>query len=200
MSAIRESTQITELTEDNWGVLLAGGVLLAAFGVLAIAFPLATGLSLSLVFGAVLVAGGLIHVGHAFGVGGWKAIGWHGLLAVVYAVAGIALLTQPLLGLVTLTAVLIGFFAAEGVIEIALGLRSRSFDGWQGIVLSGVVSLVLAGIILSGFPQSAVWALGIVFGANLVVTGVSFVFFGLRNRPSDLETEPIDEGAGKPIV
>jgi uncharacterized membrane protein HdeD (DUF308 family) len=43
------------------------------------------------------------------------------------------------------------------------------------MLLSGVVSLVLAWMIFSGFPGSATWLLGLLFGINLIFTGFFFL-------------------------
>ena len=43
------------------------------------------------------------------------------------------------------------------------------------MLLSGIVSLVLAWMIFSGFPGSATWLLGLLFGINLIFTGFFFL-------------------------
>ena len=43
------------------------------------------------------------------------------------------------------------------------------------MILSGIVSLVLAWMIFSGFPGSATWLLGLLFGINLIFTGFYFL-------------------------
>jgi uncharacterized membrane protein HdeD (DUF308 family) len=43
------------------------------------------------------------------------------------------------------------------------------------MLLSGIVSFVLAWMIFSGFPGSAAWMLGLLFGINLIFTGFFFL-------------------------
>jgi len=38
---------------------------------------------------------------------------------------------------------------------------------------SGVVDLILASLIIAGWPGSAVWALGVVVGVNLISSGIA---------------------------
>jgi uncharacterized membrane protein HdeD (DUF308 family) len=164
-------------------------------------FPYVTGLSLSLLLGAALIIGSIVHFGQAVGVRGWNAVIWQAALAGIYLVGGLALLTNPFLGLATLTTLLIGFFLLEGIIEIGMGLQSRSHTGWGSLVGSGLLSLVLAGILIVDLPGSLVWAVGLLFGVNLLVTGLTMAYVGLTNRRQIATTEPVDEGAmQKPSV
>ena len=43
------------------------------------------------------------------------------------------------------------------------------------MLLSGAVSLLLAWVIFRGFPETAAWTLGLLFGINLVFTGAFFI-------------------------
>ena len=86
-----------------------GGALLALFGIVALFAPFVIGLSLAVVLGALLVVGGLVYVAAAFSVGGLLGLGWQVFLGRVYGMAGIAVLVNPLLGLTTLTLLVIDF-------------------------------------------------------------------------------------------
>jgi uncharacterized membrane protein HdeD (DUF308 family) len=57
---------------------------------------------------------------------------WQVLLALVYGIAGIYMLMNPLLGVVSLTLVLAVFLLFEGILEIALYFRIRRVRhaGW----------------------------------------------------------------------
>ena len=164
--------------QDSWRELEIGGVVIALLGVLAILFPFVTGVSLSILLGALLVLGALVHVAHAFRAPGWKGFVGQVLLAIVYAFAGISLLANPVLGLATLTLLLITYLVVSGIVETAVGLRVRDQPAWGWIVLSGVLSIVLGVLLWLGFPSTAAWALGLVVGINLLSTGISMFMLG----------------------
>ncbi|MCT9098351.1 HdeD family acid-resistance protein [Haloarchaeobius sp. HME9146] len=187
---LESGPQMTTLSGD-WRPLLFAGIALAIGGVLAIIFPFVTGISISVLLGAVLVLGGLVNVGHGISQMNWKGFVSQSLLGVLYAVAGIFLMANPVIGLTSLTLLLVGFFMLDGIIEIFLGLKLREEPNWGWLVASGVLSLVLASFILAEFPSSAVWAIGLLFGVNLLTTGLSFALFALGARETtEQETTP----------
>ena len=48
--------------------------------------------------------------------------------------------------------------------------------------MSGIVDLILAGIIFAGLPGSATWALGLLVGINLVFGGTAMIGMALAAR------------------
>jgi len=94
------------------------------------------------------------------------------------------LIAFPVSGALSLTLVLIAFFAVEGVASImyAFEHRKQLTDRWGWILASGVVDLILAAIILAGFPGTALWALGLLVGINMIFGGASLVGLGLAAR------------------
>lgn len=166
----------------SWRTMMVGGVLLALGGLLAIFFPFVTGLSLSVALGAILVVVGFIHGAHAFSAQGWKGALWQAVLGVVSVVAGILVLANPILGLTTLTLLLIAYFVVDGVVEIVWGARIRGQSRWGWAIASGVLSLIVAGLLWAGFPASATWAVGLLFGVGLLSTGVTMMMFGMEAR------------------
>lgn len=189
---------VSDEIRDGWEFLVGVGVVIGALGVLAIAFPFVTGIALSLLLGAVLVVGSVFHVAHAFSAGGWKGAVWQVVLGVVYLVAGLSLMSNPLLGLATLTLLLVAFLLVDGVVEVAMGLRLRPERGWAWVVGSGVIGVVLAGLIWTGWPSSALWAVGLLFGVNLLVTGLSMVAVGVGARRAGRAAPAPAAGAGGP--
>jgi len=155
---------------------VVGGVLLAILGLLALVTPFITGLALSILLGAALVAGALVHVAAAFSGGSAMNVAWQAVLGVVYGFVGISILANPLLGLTTLTVLVIAFFAVEGVLQLVWAVTGSGSRLW--LAASGAVSLLLAGMLLVGFPASALWAVGLLFGVDLLVTGISMSMHG----------------------
>jgi uncharacterized membrane protein HdeD (DUF308 family) len=106
-----------------------------------------------------------------------------GILGVV---AGIVLLRWPLSGAFSLTLVLTAFLALEGIVSIMLALEHRrELSGrWAIMLFSGLVDLVLAGMIFAGLPATAAWAIGLLVGINMVFGGFALIAMALHARES----------------
>jgi uncharacterized membrane protein HdeD (DUF308 family) len=80
--------------------------------------------------------------------------------------------------------VLIAFFLIDGVLSIFLSIEHRRelVGRWGWILFSGIVDLVIAGIILAGLPGTAAWALGLLVGIDLVFGGTSLIMVALAAR------------------
>jgi uncharacterized membrane protein HdeD (DUF308 family) len=78
-------------------------------------------------------------------------------------------------GILTLTILLAAYFAAQGIVTLVAAFKFSGTGTMWMMILSGIVSLVLAWMIFSGFPGSATWLLGLLFGINLIFTGLYFL-------------------------
>jgi uncharacterized membrane protein HdeD (DUF308 family) len=86
--------------------------------------------------------------------------------------------------------VLIAFLLAEGVVSIFYATEHRkSFSaGWGWMLASGFLDLVLAVILLAGLPGTAVWALGVLLGVNMIFGGTALISMALKARPPAIRT------------
>jgi uncharacterized membrane protein HdeD (DUF308 family) len=188
----RTSSTVPAAQQRSSRYLIGAGIVVALLGLLAILAPFVTGIGLSITLGVLLVVGALAHVAHAFSARGWTGSLWQIVLGVVYAVAGVSLLVNPVLGLTTLTLLLIGYLAASGIVELVIGVKMRPDSQWGLFVASGAVSLVLAGLLWAGFPGNVVWAVGLLVGIHLLTTGATLAavgyFGGEASTPSGEET------------
>ncbi|WP_424018357.1 HdeD family acid-resistance protein [Halorientalis pallida] len=165
------------LARNRTSVML-GGVLLVLLGLAAILVPYVTGIAISILLGGFLVVGALVHTAAAFSARGWRGSIFAVVLGLLYGFAGITMLANPALGLVALTLVLAVYFLAEGVVQLVMGLRLRANENWGWLLASGIVSVLLSSLILLGFPASADWAVGLLFGVNLLTSGLALVLVG----------------------
>ena len=110
--------------------------------------------------------------------------GWSLLSAVLGIVAGIILLATPLQGVLSLTAVLIAFLIVEGVATVLFALEHRkgASGRWSWLLASGILDIGLGGILLAGLPGTAVWALGLLVGINMIFGGWALVWMALHAR------------------
>ena len=177
------ASEVTALIHAHWRRFLAQGVLMIVLGTLAVALPVVTTLAIEILVGWLLVIGG-----------GWRAIwvarssripgfGWSLAMAIIAIVLGVMMVMKPFVGTLTLTMLLITFLAAEGIGKIlfALDLRKHSHS-WGWALATGIVDLILAAIIFSGWPSTAAWAIGLLVGINMIFFGVSLVMISLAAR------------------
>ncbi|SEW03073.1 HdeD family acid-resistance protein [Natrinema salifodinae] len=179
--------------ENGWRMLALAGAAVGVLGLLAIALPVATGLSISIALGILLVVGGIVHGVHAFAARGWRGSAWQLALAIVSVVAGLAVLAAPVVALVTLTLALVAYLIVDGVAELWTAMRLAGTPGRTSIAVSGVASIVLAALLWAGFPADAIWAIGLLVGVNLLVTGLSMVAVAIAARPMDDVAPPATE-------
>lgn len=164
------------------GWFLVIGVLFVLVGIFGIMEPWVAGLGVTLLVGWVLVIGALPHFIAAFKGHGAKHLVMQLLVGTVYLIGGIYFLTHLIMGEATLTLLLSGVLVAEGVLEIVSYFRLRGASGASWLVVNGVITILLGGLIWFQWPSSSVWAIGMLVGVNLLMTGTSRLMMGLAVR------------------
>jgi uncharacterized membrane protein HdeD (DUF308 family) len=161
---------------------IAAAVLFIVLGILGIIEPGVAGLGVALLVGWLLIVGGVGHIIAAFRGRGAKQVIFQVLIAILYLIGGFYFLTHMLMATVTLTLLLAGVFLAEGVLEVISysRMKGEGASGW--LLLNGIITLLLGGLIWFRWPSSSVWAIGTLVGINLLVTGISRLMFGLATR------------------
>lgn len=170
----------------NWGWFLALGIVFALAGLAAIAFPLLSTIATKIFLGWIFLAGGVLMILHAFSAPGWRGFLLGLLIGILYVVAGGWLAFFPFTGIITLTLLLAALFLAEGVLEVIMAWRVRPHEGWAWLLLSGLVAAAVGIMIAMGLPSSATWAIGLLTGINLLMTGASFIALALAGRRGDV--------------
>jgi uncharacterized membrane protein HdeD (DUF308 family) len=154
--------EIREALAKNWKLLMAGGILSVVLGAIAIILPL---------------VGAVAYVAEAISRGTTGHRIWSAIVAVVYVIAGVWILINPIEGTITLTIVLIVFFLAMGVMRVIAGIGMRRAgepnSGW--IIVNGVLSVAIALLVWADFPSSAAWAIGLLVGIQLLFDGMALI-------------------------
>ncbi len=164
----------------GWSIAL--GIVLLVAGFLAVALPFIAGIAATIFFGWLILLSGVAHLVYAWSERGAGAIVWQILIGVVYILAALFLPFFPLAGVVTLTLVLGIYIAVEGVFELGAFAALRRFRGSYWFLIDGMVSLLLAALILFHWPSSSLWALGTLVGVSLMFSGIARITLpmGLR--------------------
>jgi uncharacterized membrane protein HdeD (DUF308 family) len=168
----------------HWGLFLFEGILLVLLGAAAIIVPVVATLAFTLVIGWLFLISGGVGLVTTFWMRNAPGFWWSLLSAVIALAAGIILLRWPISGTVSLTLVLIAFFVVEGIATLmyAFEHRAQLSGRWGWMLTSGIVDLILAGIIFAGLPASATWALGLLVGINMLFGGIAMIGMALAAR------------------
>lgn len=164
------------------GWYIAAAVLFIVLGMLAIIEPALAGLAVSRLVGWLLVFGGVTHLIGAFKGGGAKQVVFEVLVGLAYLIGGFYCLMHPLLAIGTLTLLLAAVILAGGALEIISYFRLKDEDASGWMLVNGIVTLLLGAMIWFHWPSSSVWAIGILVGVTLLMTGMARLMFGLAAR------------------
>ena len=170
--------------QAHWGLFLAEGIILVILGLAAIAVPLIATLAFTIIIGWVFLVAGVVGLITTFWARGAPGFWWSLISAIIAIAAGVVLLLWPISGSISLTLVLIAFFIIEGIASImyAIEHRNQATGQWLWMLVSGIIDLILAGIIFAGLPGTAFWALGLLVGINMVFGGAALIAMALAAR------------------
>jgi uncharacterized membrane protein HdeD (DUF308 family) len=164
---------MNDLTKTSKSVKIWGWVVLIA-GVFALISPLVAGAFFTVMVGAMMLIAGITRVIDAFQGGGF----WSGLFGAVYCIVGLKIMLTPLTGLLALTMILVIYFLVVGITEIIAAFKIRPVDGWGYLLFSGIVSVLLSLMIWNQWPLSGAWAVGVLVGIQLMISGMTMITVG----------------------
>lgn len=181
-----EADVVKQQVSKNWWILLVQGILTVILGIMLLMNPPATLIAIAWVLGLFWLVGGIIDIVGAFTGRTPRAWYWDILAGAFSAIAGLILITQPLVGAVALPmaiALLLGVGAVIGGAFKVIGaiMMRKEIEGefWMG--LWGVILILLGGWIIFNLGASAI-AYVFVMGILMIVVGVISVIGSFRLR------------------
>jgi uncharacterized membrane protein HdeD (DUF308 family) len=173
------SIRLTEVPmPPRWACILLGIIMILA-GFLVLGDVVFFTVISALFIGWMAIAAGTFEVIHSFWSKGWGGFVWQLLLGLLYVAFGVAVVSQPLTSAFILTYFLGLVLLISGVIRILMGIGRRQRSGWI-MVVSGVFGIIAGLIILTGFPASGLWVLGLLLGIDLISHGVGWLSYAWR--------------------
>ena len=79
-----------------------------------------------------------------------------------------------------LTLLLAGFIMAIGILRIMMAFQFKGFRNWIWPLLGGIVTVLLAIMIIAQWPSSALWFIGLVVAIEMIMNGWSHIFIALE--------------------
>jgi uncharacterized membrane protein HdeD (DUF308 family) len=167
-------------SRSGWGIFL--GILTALLGILLIAFPLFAATVTTIIIACILVIAGVFELVQALRAHTVGTFFLRLLLGIVYGIGGLILLMNPLWGVAVLTVVLGVMLLFEAGATTILGFNMRPASGWGWLIFDAAITAILGILILAHWPRSAIWALGTLVGAAVLVRGITRIALSARLR------------------
>lgn len=184
----------------SWKWLLVLGIVMAVLGVIGLGMSYFLTLAAIFYFGILALIGGVVQFFDAFKYQGWKGIGWHILIAVVYVAAGLVLIFMPVQSAFWLTLFLAVSLVVVGIARIVMAFQMRGTgQAWGWVVVSGLISIALGVLVYStvippspealATPEGQIawvrdwgWVIGLFVAVELLMEGVAMISIALAAR------------------
>lgn len=172
------------MLRKSWGWFVGLGVLFVLLGIAGLVFVgIATLITVLFVGWAFLIAG-VAEIANAIFRKGWSGFWLDLIVGFITALAGVFMVLHPLEGASVLTMFIGVMFLIGGIFRIAAGIAMKNpYAGW--FIVHGVISLLLAILILAKWPYSAIWVIGTLVSIDLLFDGFRLISFGsaVKNLP-----------------
>jgi uncharacterized membrane protein HdeD (DUF308 family) len=180
----RLQSEVNAAVREHWMAFLIEGILLVILGLAAIIVPPLASLAVTIFLGWMFLISGVAGLALTFWARQMPGFWWSLLSAVLAIGAGLVLLAMPVQGTLTLTIVVGAYFLAEGVATIMYALEHRRelSERWSWLLVGGIMDLLIAALIITGLPGSALWAVGLLVGINLLFGGATLIGMALAAR------------------
>lgn len=166
----------------NWGWFMVLGVVQLVLGIIALGHVFAATLVSVLFIGVLMVIGGIGQLIQA-----WRIKHWAGFLiwtlgGVLYLVAGLIAIMNPVVGASVLTLLFGATLIGTGALRLWIWFNNRAQRGWQWIAFSGFLTVAVGLLIAANWPGNSAWILGLLLGIDLLFHGWTLFFVSLTLR------------------
>ncbi|MCP9848550.1 HdeD family acid-resistance protein [Cyanobium sp. Morenito 9A2] len=153
---------------------LITAVLLFIAAALSILLPFVSATALTIAIGGVAIAAGVAQLLRLTGEGELNAKLFRGLSGLFYLAGGAWILAYPVDSEVSLTLLAGLLLVFEGVMELA-GAAAGSGQARGLVIVDGVVTAILGGMLVAEWPSDSFWAIGTLFGVALFFSAINLI-------------------------
>jgi uncharacterized membrane protein HdeD (DUF308 family) len=179
MGAMFEEREILEEAADRWWIFLLSGIAWLVFSLLVFQWDYTTVYAISILFGVVALFAALNEfVEITIATSGWKVV--HGILGVLFAIAGVWALVHPHAAFTTLASLMGFFFLFKGIFDITVAFTTKPlYDMWWLQLVVGIIEIVLAFWVAGSFRDSII-LLVIYVGVIGLTRGITELFVAFK--------------------
>jgi uncharacterized membrane protein HdeD (DUF308 family) len=170
----------------DWRSFLGWGLLLAGVGAVTVGLPIAAAPGSAWLFGVLLLVGGTVQLTAAVRAWEWGGLRPRVLTGAVYLTLGAVIAGLPTDGAVWLPLVLAVGLVVGGALR-AGGAATERFAGRGWVLASGVLVVLVGTLIGEEWPDAGLWAVGLLAGLDLSVSGLTWIMLARNVRATPFE-------------
>jgi len=176
-----EEREVVEEAAGRWWIFLLTGIAWLVFALLVFQWNYTTVYAISFLFGVIALVAGVNEFGQIpFTTTGWKVV--HGIVGVLFIVAGIWALVHPHNAFSTLAALIGFFFLVKGIFDITVAFLTKPyFELWWLQLVIGVIEILLAFWVAGDFREKTI-LLVVYVGIIALTRGITEIFLAFKLR------------------
>ncbi|MEM6714002.1 MAG: HdeD family acid-resistance protein [Cyanobacteria bacterium P01_C01_bin.147] len=184
---VMESGSLPELVgpevKKATGWLIALSILMILTGILAIAMPGISSVTFALILGWLLLFNGVVRIVKALQSKPIRGFWWSLIVGILYIISGLIAVFNPVEAVLTLTW-LFGFMLLfEGIVTVISAFVNKTGRSLSWLLgLDGLITLILGILVLSQWPTSAIWLIGLYIGISILMSGISLLVVAWSTR------------------
>jgi len=171
--------EAVERLRAKWAAITAFGVLLVVLGFGALFFSLIATIATVTLNGVLFLLAGAAEIGIGMHSRTWGQFFLWVIGGVLYLIAGVLCIANPVLASVVLTLLLGAGLIAAGVVRLYLATQLPADHPRALVFVAAAVTILLGLIIVTHWPLDSVYVLGTLLGIDLLFHGVGWVSFGM---------------------
>jgi uncharacterized membrane protein HdeD (DUF308 family) len=165
------------------------GVLLLLLGFAGFFLPGAISLATDVIIASLLIVGGVFWGFHGISDNPKNLFNW--LKPILLVGAGVIMLLFPATSIEALALWLAAYLLLDMTSSFIIAIRSRPASGWGWMMFNGMVSLLLAVMILGNWPGISLWIVGVYVSISLMFDGIALL--AIRSAVQEaLDSTPTD--------
>lgn len=163
---------------SRWAWFVGFGAIASLLGLVALILTGTATLASVITLGTFMMLTGAIEMAIGFGARSWSGLVFWELAGLLYLVAGLFAVSNPVAASSILTLMLGAGFLATGVVRFVIALRMRP-GRRVALLVAGAVTALLGLVIVIGWPGNSLFVLGTLIGIDLLFYGLSWIVFGM---------------------
>ena len=164
------------------GWVIVWGVALIVAGIVAIVEPAVAAVATALLLAWLFLISGIIELIYAYQQRAHDGLAWKVISGLISLALGIYMLAFPIASIASLALLIGAFLFASGVSSVLLAFKLRPRQGWGWVLFDGVLSIIIAIMIASGWPQNSIDFVGLLVGFCLISHGIWRIMLGRALR------------------